>query len=147
MYTESERQIYGPYFSGVTAVYADPIRVRRLLTDLLDGNPGKALAALAGPIPELRIEATERVLRAVVVAFGLVAFDPTTGQGLREDEVKGRLDDFLAWWAEVKKKPATSPTSPPSSGSGNAPTTPPSAACGPTSPAPGWPPPSPSPAV
>ncbi len=142
MYTDQERAVYGPFFSGAGAVYGDPIRIRRLLTDLLDGDPKKALEGVSGPIPELRIEATERVLRAVVVAFGLVPFDPATGQGLREDEVKGRLDDFLDWWSELKKKRETLPTSVPSTApasSAGVPTTSPSAVSGPIFPGPALP--------
>lgn len=148
-YSDQDRAIYGPFFTGTGAAYGDPIRIRRLLSDLLDGDPKKALENMHSPLTELRVEAVERVLRATVQAFELVPFDKTTGQGLREDEVLARLNDFLSWWSELKKNSATSrisaPPTAPASSAGN-PTTSPSAASGLTSPVSAWPLPSPSPA-
>ncbi len=135
MYSPEEVRVYGPIFDGRGPAHIDPIKVRRLLTDLLDGDPRKALAAMQGPISELRIDAVDKVLRATIMAFDLVPFDRATGEGLREDEVLDILTTFLGWWNDLKKKRATSPMSPQSMDSGNGPATSTSAGCGPTCPA------------
>ncbi len=116
MYTETEKQIFGPFDRGDgVMIYVDPIRVRRWLTALLDGRPGKVLETARCDVPLLAAEAEDRVLAASVTAFGLAAFNPATGEGLREDGIRAILNSFLAWWSDLKKKVERTPTSPPSS--------------------------------
>lgn len=111
MYAEQERLIFGPFDRGDGhQVYADPIRVRRRLTRLLDGDPRRALAACRGPDPGLALEAEERVFAAAIQAFDLVPFDPATGQGLREDGIVAVLNAFLSWEEAQRDFFGTSPT-------------------------------------
>lgn len=115
LYTPEERCIFGPYDKGDgTLVYADPMRVRRRLKAMLDGNPEKVLAqATQTDVPQFASEATDRVLAAAVYALDLVPFDATTGAGATEDMVVGVLNSFLAFEAEKKTTEPSCPTWPP----------------------------------
>ncbi len=104
MFTEQERQIFGPYDRGDgQEVFADPLRIRRRLRDLLDGDVAKAVARTKGEIPALRLEAMDRLLAAAVLALDLVPFNLATGQGAKEDLIVCNLNAFLDW-EEVQKK-------------------------------------------
>ena len=99
MFTDQQRQIFGPYLRGDgTEVMADPLRVRRKLKALLDGDPKKAVEQARDPtIPVLADKAMDRVLAAAVEALDLVAFDPATGEGLDEGQVIAVLNEYIAW--------------------------------------------------
>lgn len=132
MYEENERLIYGPFDRGDGIhVFADPVRVKRRLTKLLDGQPGKVIRRSRDETaPELALEAEERVIAATARAFDLIPFDPETGGGVRDDQAIALLNDFLSWLDQKKTSAATSPTWPPPTGPGSsdpaAPTTQPS---------------------
>lgn len=108
MFSETDRQIFGPYWNGTVQVYADPVAVRRKFQAVLGGDANAVLRAFRSDKPEESIPAGERLAAAVCVAFGLGSpFDPATGAGVVEAVWKPCLTGWLAWMDE-KKKPSVS---------------------------------------
>lgn len=105
MFTESERRVYGPYLdgSGGAAVFGDPLKISRLLTQLLDGNPNEAVTQLKSDDPAMRAAAIERAVIASVQAFELAPFNKKTGAGLMEDEIMKVFEDFCRWMGKKKE--------------------------------------------
>ncbi len=97
-------EIFGPYHTGNGVyIHADPFRVRRLLAQSLPADLANRLLDDWSP------QAADQFLEAVRVAFGLAAFDPTTGTGATEDAV---IDVWNAWQAFCEKKNPTAGISP-----------------------------------
>lgn len=109
MFTEDERRIYGPYFNGAKEVLADPLALNRKIKALMGGNPAKLVEDYNSGIAEVAFEAGERFFAAVREAFGLVAFDPETGDGMTESDCLKCWNDFQSW---LKKKDVTDRNSP-----------------------------------
>ncbi len=95
MYTETQRRIFGPYWNGVAQVYADPIRVHRLLTHELDGDPNKYLTGAQAEDEPTRFQARNRLLAAATRALDMIPFSPETGQGALESDVMVALSNYL----------------------------------------------------
>lgn len=114
MYTDKERQIFGPYDLGDgRQVYGDPFRLNRQLVHLLDGSPGTVLRALKSAEEPVRFEATEKIVDAARQVFGLVPFNPADGSGALDTDALALARRFIEWVDAVKKNSATTPTSPP----------------------------------
>lgn len=111
MFNEAERRIFGPYFNGVGLVFADPLRVHRLLHHCLDGEVNKQLALARSENEAERFQAWEKLIPATVYALDLKPFDPATGQGSLEQDVKAALRAYLEFMDEKKDQGLTSQTS------------------------------------
>jgi len=126
-YTDLERRVFGPYGNGREQVYGDPDAILRRLLHCLDGDPNRFLRDYladrlfdeagneTGRDPQkeaLAFAATERLLDAARDAFGLVPFDPVTGQGVTERQALGVLFGFVDYLDGLKKKRAAPPISP-----------------------------------
>ena len=123
MFKADERKIFGPYYDGAKDhVYADPLRVRRILTLRLDGKANEWIARTASPDQTEKSEAVGKVVAATIEAFSLVPFDPRTGQGADELTALETLDAFIKWQASKKSQPRSCPTSPVPTASGKSPT-------------------------
>lgn len=123
MYSAEERRIFGPYYDGFhDQVYADPLRVRRVLTLRLEGKPNDWLKITNSPDQSDKAIAVGKVAGAAVEAFGLVPFDPKTGKGADEAYCLSLLDTFLRWEDAKKSSPRSCPTSQPPTASGSDPT-------------------------
>lgn len=110
LYNEAERQVFGPYFNGEKLAYADPIRVHRHLNALLDGEVNKYLERSRSEDLAERFNAEERLLPAVVKALNMVPFDPDTGTGALEQDVRAALRAYLEFMDGKKGMGPTSPT-------------------------------------
>ncbi len=132
LYSEEERtapeNAFGPYFDGQRERYADPIRVKRVLNALLGGDTQKAVERTCHEVPQVAIEAMDRLVEAACLALELVPFDSATGQGMNEISV---IETYNAYIAFVKKKSVigqgtqtwpTATESPPSDSLANSPT-------------------------
>lgn len=109
------RKVFGPYNDGAKDVYADPLRVHRLLVNELKGQHREVLAASRSQSNEIAFPAIERLIAAVRVAFDMTPWDVATGTGATEDDCFNVLDQFLEWQDKKKESAETSPTSRPSS--------------------------------
>ena len=103
MFTPEQRQIFGPYFNGVQPVYGDPLCLYRRLVHALDGEPGRYLRGLKDAVEDVRFEAAEKLIAAARSVFGLVPFQPDTGQGTLDREALTVLRQFILWRDEQKK--------------------------------------------
>ena len=113
MWSEAERQIFGPYHDGRAQVYGDPLAIWRRLVHGLDGDVNRWLTHARSEEPEIRYQATERILVATVEAFDLAPFDRATGQGVLERDAMAILNTFFDWIDQKKSPPVNSPTSAP----------------------------------
>lgn len=118
LFTDNERRVYGPYFNGAQAVFGDPFKINRTLIHLLNGEPNQVIADYNSKEPcPAKFEATDKLLKAGVEAFGLIPFDAATGQGSLESDVIKVVTDFMKWCSKKNETPAPMPTSlPPSDG-------------------------------
>lgn len=112
MFTEAERSVYGPYMdgSGGAAVWGDPLKISRLLTQSLGGNPNEVVKDLKSNDTVVHFAAMARAIPATVFAFELVSFDKKTGRGLMDDEVMKVFEDFCRWMSKKKGKEGPTPT-------------------------------------
>lgn len=132
MFSENERQIFGPYFNGERSVYADPIRVHRRLYYKLDGEPNRYFQRLhilkdseGNPLPPEkqvpeaeRFAAKERVLEAAAYALDMLPFDPTSARGATENDIMAALKMYLEFRQSKKVNGPIPPScSPPIQGS------------------------------
>lgn len=105
-FTPESRLIFGPYQAGGKYVYADPFRIRRLLSSALPGDTASRL------LDEWENPASaERFLDAIRAVFGLEPFDPATGQGATEDAVIEIWNGWQAFCNQKKTTPGNLPTS------------------------------------
>lgn len=98
-----------------TTRHADPFVVLRALHHYaaLGKHDFNDLCRKSGdPDPAVSYEPWLALLPITAAAFGLALFDPTTGEGLTADRIDAVLDAFLAFTAQKKSQPVTSPTSP-----------------------------------
>jgi hypothetical protein len=111
-FTEQERKVFGPYWNGVAKIYGDPLTIDRRMRRALEGDPNEFLAIAKDPNqPESeRFAATERVLRAAEFAFSLQPFDPASGQGSTEEQVREVLQQFSDWVDQKKTQQQNSQT-------------------------------------
>lgn len=109
--------VFGPFFVGNAARYADPFRVRRRLNAMLGGQSGadRVVKAWSSPEPRAALEAGELLMSAVREAFDLPAFDPKTGQGAGEEVLLQLWNEWQKWCGQKKTTAATSPTGTPPS--------------------------------
>lgn len=122
------------YFDGSAAVYADPMALNRRLIHELGGEQDAVFADSHSPVDGVAYPAVERLLAAARRAFGMAPFDPATGTGPLEKDVRRVLNEFLDFFGEPATPPASTATSPPSTAAASSPSpTPPSAASGSTS--------------
>jgi hypothetical protein len=110
--------IFGPYWNGEKEVYADPIRVYRVLSSRLDGDINEALKRyLADPANN------DRVLAAASEALAMAPFDPVSGLGATVDDIERALFEFTEYvrknglrgekrptcWQHTQDSPPSSP--------------------------------------
>jgi len=117
MYSEQDRRIFGPYFNGLQSVYGDPLQINRRLVHALDGDPAPVHERANSQEEAERFEAREKLVVAARYAFGMVEFNPTTGQGAVELDVWTALNSFLEWREKKDSTAVTLPTSQPLSDS------------------------------
>lgn len=112
MFTEQERRVYGPYMdgSGGAAVWGDPLKISRLLTQALSGNPNEVIKEMKSEDSVISFAAMSRVVPAAVLAFELVPFDKKTGKGMLDDEVMKVFEGFCQWMSKKKGKEEPTPT-------------------------------------
>jgi len=111
MYSDSERRIYGPFFSEQGERYADPLAVHRKLNTLLGPDPNRLLQQMESLDPSMALAAYEQFLNSVAFAFGVARFDPATGKGLLENELTALWNGFQDWLKKKVTRPENSPTS------------------------------------
>src|SRR5258708_2968626 len=109
MFSEAQRRIFGPYFNGVTAIYADPLKAHRRLSYELGGDP-EAVGIRANSEDQTeKFKARAMLLAATVKALDMVPFDPQTGQGASEVDVWAAYNSFVDF---LEKKDGTEPRLP-----------------------------------
>jgi len=113
MFPPEARRIFGPFCNGESQVYADPIRVYRRLHFALDGDPNKYLRDRRSEDQEVAFKAKEHLISAAVYAFEMKPFDPTTGQGVLEENVLPTLKAYLEYMDAKKEMGLNSQTSSP----------------------------------
>ncbi len=124
MFTDDDKRVFSfDRNDGQGQAWGDPLALLRGLNREL-GDHVRVVNQSNGHFPEgtvdltadqrqrLQAEAGDQVVAAVRVAFGLGAFDPSTGAGCTDVMVLKVLDAFLDW---LEKKSAPGTTSPPSS--------------------------------
>src|SRR5262247_2191792 len=100
-YPESERLIFGPYDRGDgQPTYGDPLALYRRLSSALDGEPNTWLRKLKSESEQERFDALDRIVPAALEVFGLVPFDPATGQGAQEIDCVNVFKAFNRWLAD-----------------------------------------------
>ena len=107
-----------------TRRFADPMRVLRLLSLHLDGEPDEVVKQSRSDNPQVAFPAMETLLNAISKAFDLPRFDPATGHGNPEELLLDTYEDFLLWITKKKVTPRSQPTSPASSAEASLPATP-----------------------
>ena len=124
-FSVKDRMIF-PYYNGAADVFGDPLDIHDKLTDLLDGDPQTVISdtitpgtkdadgkELPGqPDSRRRFEAKRRVDAAVIEAFGMIPFDPTTGNGSNRHQRTTALNAFCAWMNGAKKNSVAPPILP-----------------------------------
>lgn len=114
-FEKEERQIFGPFNDGRgNWIFADPLKIRRILTIELDGDPNKWFRETSQGDEKSRAVAVGRVATAALKAFSMAPFDPKTAQGADEAKCLSILDQFLQWQDAKKSSTKTCPTSQPS---------------------------------
>ena len=121
MFTKRERAIY-KYHNGEKAVYGDPLQLRRAVRIAAGEDPNR-LCQRAGPLHqggevtpeeyETAHAAEAKLAEAIVKAFGLKAFDATTGEGVTHADCIDLWNDFCSWLQKKRTNTATTPTSSP----------------------------------
>ena len=109
--TPPDQLVFGPYWDGRAAVFADPFRARRRLAQALQGEPQVWVDRYNDPADPQHHEAVDFVLKAARWALDMAPFDPATGAGATEDHVEAVLRQFLEYQSEGKTRAACSPTS------------------------------------
>jgi hypothetical protein len=99
------------YFDGERERFGDPLRIRRRFYNKLDGNPKAVIEQTKSPVTEDRDEAHEKLNEALVYAFDLQPFDPATGEGVLEEDLRRLFKEFFDFLDAKKKRLETSPTS------------------------------------
>lgn len=114
----ADRQIFGPVsWDGVNVVYLDPSRVQRRLDQAVGGRIAELLEQWASPEPAVALAAAEQFLGAVRVAFDAAPFDPATGSGATEVQLRQVWDAWLAWNSKKNESTPPCPTGwPPTAG-------------------------------
>ena len=105
IYSEKDRQVFGPYFDGQQSRYGDPLAINRRLTAALGGDQSAIAKYHADP------QAQEAVLRAARIALELVPFDPATGSGALDIDAETALRSFLEFLEGNGSRAGKSPTS------------------------------------
>jgi hypothetical protein len=123
MYSEAQRRIFGPYSNGVSEVYADPIKVYRILSHELEGEPNRFIRGANSDDPQTAFESRNRLLAAAATALDMTAFDPGTGKGALESDVMAALNLFLEFMEKNAARGPNGPTWPqPTAPTSSAPT-------------------------
>lgn len=115
-WVDNPKRVFGPFYDGRGWVFADVAKVHRKLGACLDGEPNKVIEDSNSPDPEIASNATEKLVRAVRVAFDLPPFTPATGEGLTEDQCVETLNTFSDFLTKKETTPEPSPTSSPPTG-------------------------------
>jgi hypothetical protein len=115
MFSEAERQIFGPYFNGHELVYADPQVVLRQLYAKLDGDPNRFIEEANSDDPSKRNAALDRLIPASREALDLAEFNTLTGHGAIEVDVLSALRLFLDFIQKKSPRVESLPTSYPRS--------------------------------
>jgi hypothetical protein len=107
-------KIFGPFDRGDgQPIYADPTAVLRRLWLGAGGKLHEVMEKARGEDSDESWQAQDTLVAAARPAFGLVPFDPLTGQS-SDDHALDVLDEFNAWYEKKNLIAATEPTSPPS---------------------------------
>src|SRR5574341_2178294 len=101
MFAERERDIFGPYWDGVKNVFGDPMAIYRKFRHELGEEPNKVFADAHSDIEQIRFEARNKVVQAVMTAFNMVPFNSDDGTGAKERDCNRVLADFIDW---IEKK-------------------------------------------
>lgn len=99
---QKNQEIFGPYSDGARERYWDPEKVHCLMGAALDGKPNEVLNNCASPLPEVRAEAQQQAMNAIIIAFELVPFDPATGEGMTWARCKALWNQFHDWLEKKK---------------------------------------------
>lgn len=118
------------YFNGSKPVYGDPYAIFRQLIAGCDGDFEGVVKAWSGDNLAMRVKAIDKLLSVSRKAFGMVPFNPMTGDGATDEDVQQVLETFFEWSAQKKTKQGTSPTSPPATDCPETSTTTLSTVCG-----------------
>ena len=128
---DKESSVFGPYWNGAVTVYGDPLELHRALLRAAGGRLDRLLqdAQAEGPedgpgddpdtlarkaeeraIADARsLPALDRLANMARDAFGMVAFDRTTGTGATLADCHRVLCDFFAFLNGEKKSTEHSP--------------------------------------
>jgi len=114
MYSESDRNIFGPFYNGSEMVHADPLRIRRLLVHELGGDLNAVLSQAHAEEEPVRFQARDQLLSAARIAFDMTPFNPATGAGAVEADLWAALTAFLDFIEKKNPSGVSGPTSVPS---------------------------------
>ena len=110
--------IFGPYWDGQHNVYADPLKVRRILKARLEGKPDVWIDRTKSPDPSEKSIAIEKISLAARDAFGMMPFSKLTGKGATETDCLRAVQLFLDWQTAKKDNTRPSPICSPPMGPG-----------------------------
>lgn len=105
LFEPSELLIFKYELGESGSKYADPLRIKRRLSQSTNGTINDLVQAAAGPDEQARFAAEDKLVAAVCFAFNLPAIDANTGIGCTDEFLLGLLNKFLDW--ESKKKQST----------------------------------------
>lgn len=113
LFNEKQRRVF-LYHNGESEVYGDPLAIQRKLRAYMGGDCKKVVDAINSD-NAIEVDAAADVFHAAVVkAFDIKrVFDPKTGDGFTEADLRKLWDIFQKWLSEKKNPPASGPTSPP----------------------------------
>lgn len=92
------------YHDGRQELKGDPLSLQRALRRETQGTLEQLLKSARDSDPMVSVPAAEAVLAATRAAFGLMPYDPTTGEGVMDRDVIALLRQFREFDAQVKKK-------------------------------------------
>jgi hypothetical protein len=98
-----DKNVFGPYYTGVDFIYGDPLAIHRRLYQETAGEADLWVRQAWGADPLERCTAIGKLYPAVIAAFRCSAFDVGTGIGLKEDQSLLLLKAFLDWLSKKKE--------------------------------------------
>lgn len=114
MFNSNERMIFS-YRAGDREIFADPMELARRIVVAFQGDPNDTIAKMQpqqgqDPVAVLPLicMATDKFIAGVREAFKLAPFDPSTGAGTLESEVREVWNHYQEWLE--KKSPTPDPS-------------------------------------
>ena len=110
MFTDDEKRIFQYQLNGTT-LYADPLRIKRLLQIGTGGQFDQLVEQQRDGNEVQQAEANGILASATAAAFKFPLLDPKSGNGFTEGEAIDLLRRFLEWVEQKKTTGGTFSTS------------------------------------